>query len=215
MYFDIESILQDMKNLSKNNLDTEYMMNILYRSPFFFHQSEHQKISNIILEIRRECDRKAYMCHEMIRGLLQSFVVELIRMHDIKDKISRKSARSFQIAPALNYVKNHYNETIRIKDLADVCNISESHFRGIFQECMNMIPNDYVNLIRVREASKILLNSYATMEEVAYRVGYGNVSSLNRNFKKIIGMTPYQWKQSQDNYTGQMLDYKISALKGW
>ncbi len=215
MYFDIESILQDMKNLSRSNLDTENMLNILYRSPFFFHQEEHQKISDVILEIRGECDRKEYMYQEKLRGLLQMFVVELLRMHDIRDEMPRKNERSFQIVPALNYVRKHYSEDIRIKDLADVCGISESHFRRIFQECMNMIPNDYVNMIRIREASKILLNSYATMDEVAYRVGYGNVSSFNRNFKKIIGMTPYQWKRSPDNFVGQMLDYKISALKGW
>lgn len=215
MYFDIESVLQDMKELSFNKLDTEYILNVLYDSALFFHQEEYQKISNIILEIRRECDRKAYMYQEKLRGLLQGFVVELLRIHNVKDKIPRKDPRSFQIAPALIYVKKHYNEDIRIHDLAKVCNISESHFRRIFQECMNMTPNDYVNVARIQEASRLLLKSHATMEEIAFRVGYGNVSTFNRNFKKIIGMTPYQWKRSPDNYAGQMLDYKISALKGW
>lgn len=136
-------------------------------------------------------------------------------MHNINDEMLNKNARNFQIVQALNYVKKHYNQDIRIKELADSCNMSESNFRRIFQECMHMIPKDYVNMIRIREASKILLSSYATMDEVAYQVGYGNVSSFNRNFKKIIGMTPYQWKRSPDNYVGQMLDLKISALKGW
>lgn len=215
MYFDIESIVQDMKSLSHNQLDTEALLNTLYRSPFFFHREEYSSISSIILEIRGECDQKAYLYQEKLRGLLQLFVVELLRMHNVREEIAKKNARSFQIAPALSYVKKHYNEAIRIKALADVCNISESHFRAIFQECMNMMPNDYVNMIRIREAGKILRSSYATMEEVACQVGYGNVSSLNRNFKKITGMTPYQWKRSPDNYVGRMLDYKISAVKGW
>lgn len=204
-----------MKSLSHNQLDTEALLNTLYRSPFFFHREEYSSISSIILAIRGECDQKAYLYQEKLRGLLQLFVVELLRMHNVREEIAKKNARSFQIAPALSYVKKHYNEAIRIKALADVCNISESHFRAIFQECMNMMPNDYVNMIRIREAGKILRSSYATMEEVACQVGYGNVSSLNRNFKKITGMTPYQWKRSPDNYVGQMLDYKISALKGW
>lgn len=215
MYLDMENILQDMKNLSFNKLDTEDILDILYDSALFFHQEEHQNISNIILEIRRECDKKEYMYQEKLRGLLHSFVVELLRIHNVENKMLKKNTRSFQIAPALTYVKKHYSEDIRIKDLANVCNISESHFRGIFQKCMDMMPNDYVNVIRIREASKILLKSYASMQEVAYRVGYGNVSTFNRNFKKFIGMTPYQWKRSPDNYVGQMLDYKISTFKGW
>lgn len=215
MYLNIESIVQDMKNLSCNNLDTEELLDILYRAPSFFHREEHPILSNIIMGIRNECDRKEYMYQEGLKGLLQIFLVELLRIHNIHDKMLSKNERNFQIVPALNYVKKHYHQDIRIKELADSCNMSESNFRRIFQECMNMMPKDYVNMIRIREASKILLSSYATMEEVAYQVGYGNVSSFNRNFKKIIGMTPYQWKMSPDNYVGQMLDLKISALKGW
>lgn len=215
MYFDIESVLQDMKELSYSKLDTEYMLNVLYGSALFFHQEEYQKISNTILEIRGECDKKVYMYREKIRGLLQSFVVELLRIHNVNSEMPKKNPRSFQIAPALNYVKKNYNEDIRIRDLANVCSISESHFRRIFQECMNMTPNDYVNVARIHEAGRLLLKSHATMEEIAYRVGYGNVSTFNRNFKKMLGMTPYQWKRSPDNYAGQMLNFKISALKGW
>ena len=215
MYLDIENILQDMKNLSFNKLDIDSIQDTLYRSALFFHQKEYPIISNIILEIRRECGEKAYMYHEKLGGLLHSFVVELLRIHHVEKKMLKKNTRSFQIAPALTYVKQHYGQDIRIRDLADVCNISESHFRGVFQKCMDMMPNEYVNATRVREASKILLKNYVTVEEVAYRVGYGNVSTFNRNFKKFIGMTPYQWKQSPDNYVGQMLDCKISSVKGW
>ena len=215
MYFDLDSVLRDMKELSFNKLDTEYISNALYESALFFHQDMHRKISNIILEIREECDRKSYMYREKLRGLLQSFVVELLRIHNVNSDMPRKNPRSFQIAPALAYVKKHYNEEIRIRDLAKACNISESHFRRIFQECMNMTPNDHVNVVRIQEASRLLLKSHATMGEIAYRVGYGNVSTFNRNFKRMLGMTPYQWKKSPDNYAGQMLNFMISAVKGW
>jgi len=215
MYFDIDSVLQDIKELSFNKLDTENMQNVLYNSALFFHREEHQKISDLIMEIRDECDRRAYMYREKIRGLLQGFVVELVRIHNVQWEMSEKNPRGFQIAPALNYVKKHYNESLRVKDMANVCNISESHFRRIFHECMNIMPGDYLNLIRIHEASKLLLKSHMSMEDIAYRAGYGNVSTFNRNFKKILGITPYQWKRSPDNYMGEILDFKISALKGW
>lgn len=215
MYFDIANVLQDMKNLSYSKLNTEEVQKLLYRSPFLFHRDEHRKISDVILDIRRECEEKKPMYQEKLKGLLQVFVVELLRMNDVQEKDTQQSTRVFLIKPALNYVKKHYSEDIRIGDLAGVCNMSESHFRRVFQECMRMTPNEYVNFVRIREASRLLLNSYATVEEIAYRTGYGNVSSFNRNFKKIVGMTPYQWKRSPDNHARQRLEYKISALKGW
>ncbi|MCI8363074.1 MAG: AraC family transcriptional regulator [Clostridia bacterium] len=215
LYLDIDSVLQDMKELSFSKLDTDYMRNELYKTALFFHQKEYPKISDIILKVREECDKKAYMYRETVKGLLQSFVVELLRIHNVHADMPRKSARNFQIAPALSYVKGHYNEEIKIQNLAEVCGISETHFRRIFQECMNMGPNDYINVIRIQEASRLLLKSFATMEEIAFQVGYGDVSTFTRNFKKMFGMTPYQWKRSPDNYSGHMLDSKVSVLRGW
>lgn len=215
MYFDMDSVLQDMKSISYSKLDTESLTGVLNETALFFQQEEHKEISNTILGIRDECEHRAYMYHEKLRGLLQSFAVELLRIHNVQGELPRKSPRSFQIAPALAYAKEHYHEELRIQDLARACSMSESHFRRIFQECMNMPPNDLINVIRIREAGKLLLKSNISMEEVAYRVGYGNVSTFNRNFKRMMGMTPYQWKKSPDNYAGRMLDFKISALKGW
>lgn len=215
LYFDVDSVLQDMKELSFSKLDTDYMQSALYASALFFHQEEQRRISNIILKIRDECDKKAYMYRENLKGLLQSFVVELLRIHNVREHMPRKSSRNFQIAPALSYAKEHYNEEIKIQDLAEVCGISETHFRRIFQECMNMAPNEYINVIRIQRASRLLLKSFATMEEVAYQVGYGDVSTFTRNFKKMFGMTPYQWKRSPDNYSRQMFESRVSVLRGW
>lgn len=215
LYLDIEGVLRDMKELSFSKLDTDYMKDILYKSALFFHQDEHRKISNIILKIRDEYDKKAYMYRESTKGLLQSFVVELLRIYNVQEKLPQKNTRNFQIAPALSYVKGYYKNEIKIQDLAKVCGISEPHFRRIFQECMNMGPNEYINVIRIQEASKLLLKSFATMEEIAFQVGYGDVSTFTRNFKKLFGTTPYQWKKSPDNYSGHMLDSKITVLRGW
>lgn len=213
LYLDIDSVLQDMEELSFSKLDTDYLRSVLYESALFFHRDEYPAISNIILEIRGECHKKAYMYKEALKGILQSFVVELLRIHNLSGNMPKKSSRNFQIVPALSYVKQHYNEEIKIQNLAEACGISEPHFRRIFKECMNMGPNDYINIIRIREASKFLLKNFATMEEIAFLVGYGDVSTFTRNFKKIFGVTPYQWKRAPENYSKQ--DFKVSVLRGW
>jgi AraC-like DNA-binding protein len=54
-----------------------------------------------------------------------------------------------------------------------------------------------------------------SMDEVAQRVGFVTTSTFNRNFKKIASTSPYQWKKNPDNYESGLLNFKISALKGW
>ena len=100
-------------------------------------------------------------------------------------------------------------------DLAQQCHMSETHFRRIFQEKMNMTPIEYVNFVRVKKACELIDKTDISMEEVAEKVGFITQSTFNRNFRKIIGTSPYQWKKRPDNHEGKLQEYRISALKGW
>ena len=122
---------------------------------------------------------------------------------------------SLQLENAISFVEEHYQEDFKILDLAASCHMSETHFRRIFQEKMNMTPIEYVNFVRVKKACELIDKSDLSMEEVAEKVGFVTPSTFNRNFRKIIGTSPYQWKKRPDNHEGKLLDYKISALKGW
>ena len=51
--------------------------------------------------------------------------------------------------------------------------------------------------------------------EKAQKVGFTTTSTFNRNFKKYLNTSPYQWKISPENYERKLLNYNISALKGW
>ena len=100
-------------------------------------------------------------------------------------------------------------------DLAQQCHMSETHFRRIFQKKMNMTPIEYVNFVRVKKACELIDKTDISMEEVAEKVGFITPSTFNRNFRKIIGTSPYQWKKRPDNHEGKLQEYRISALKGW
>ena len=67
----------------------------------------------------------------------------------------------------------------------------------------------------IQKAYELLNSTNYPMTEVALRVGYQDVSSFNRNFQKIMGVSPYQYKKNSNDYRGRVLDKKISAKKGW
>ena len=101
-----------------------------------------------------------------------------------------------QISAALEYIGERYMEHIKTKTLAAACNLSETHFRRLFAEYMKMTPLEYINLVRIQKACDLMKKTRYSMEEVAARVGYPAISTFNRNFRKIIGTSPYQYKKS-------------------
>lgn len=116
---------------------------------------------------------------------------------------------------AIEYVERNYPNNFKIADLANECHMSETHFRRVFQEKMNMTPVEYVNFVRIKKACELIDKTDISMEDVAEKVGFITPSTFNRNFRRIIGTSPYQWKKRPDNHEGKLLEYKISALKGW
>lgn len=158
---------------------------------------------------------------DSVRGLLLALLTEILRVND-REEYSQASginvhrgSGAAKISAALEYVETEYAGFVRVEDLAKVCHMSETHFRRVFEICMNMSPVDYVNLIRIQKACELMKKTNDPMDIVAQKVGYSTTSTFNRNFKKILGTSPYQWKINPENYEHKLLNYRITALKGW
>lgn len=66
-----------------------------------------------------------------------------------------------------------------------------------------------------KNACEYMLQTEETMDQIARKVGFTTVSTFNRNFKKFLDISPYQWKIKLDNYERKLQNYHITALKGW
>ena len=78
-----------------------------------------------------------------------------------------------------------------------------------------MTPVEYINLSRIQAACDLMRKGDRQMKEVAMKAGYQTMSTFNRNFRQIIGTTPYQWKKQTDKELEKIDNYHISAKKGW
>ncbi|MCH7380636.1 MULTISPECIES: GlxA family transcriptional regulator [Acinetobacter] len=113
-----------------------------------------------------------------------------------------------ELNPVLPNFRNHCDEAVlqvqdwldinfpqenRIADLAKQFNFSERNLKRRFQLATQISPNQYLQQVRVDKAKKLLLTSEMNVQQIAYLVGYENVSFFIRVFNKITGCTPSQW----------------------
>ena len=204
--------------------DTVFVTRLLEkinRKARYFEDGTNEELVTLVRMVMEECRNRKSYSNEVIKGLLISILMVIARdtTHaEAEEEIEKAHIRRNgleQIIEALNYTNEHYMDEIRVEDLAIRCNLSETHFRRLFVECMNMTPAEYLTLVRIKNSCELIKKSRYSMEEVAVRVGYPTVSTFNRNFRKIVGTSPYQYKKSRDNYEGKLLNFKVSAKKGW
>ena len=213
MYVDLDKLVSDLSQY--DSMMKKTMLKRIKKTGYLLTEKENPVLAKLILGIMEEARNKKPYYKDSIRGLLGACVVEFLRLSDDEEKIMRSRSNTTLIAGALEFVSNHYMEEIRISDLADACSISESHFRRVFEEGMNMKPVDYINLIRIQNACELLKRTEKNMEEVSALSGFASISAFNRNFRKVMNISPYQWKKSSENYESRLLYCKISAQKGW
>ncbi|USK36750.1 helix-turn-helix domain-containing protein (plasmid) [Bacillus sp. F19] len=96
-----------------------------------------------------------------------------------------------------NYIENHYSNEITLDLLAEKINITGGYLSTYFKEKTGSNFLDYVNQVRINKAKELLLDTQMKINEIAGAVGYLNLNSFNRMFKKYSGVTPSQYRIKQ------------------
>lgn len=92
------------------------------------------------------------------------------------------------------YLEEHFCEEIVFEDMAKEIGISYSYMRKIAYELTGKSLIDYTNMLRIQKAKQILMESTRSMTQIASEVGYYNVQSFNRFFRKYEGMSPSNYR---------------------
>lgn len=106
---------------------------------------------------------------------------------------------SGRIDTIYKYVRNHFtDEEIPLTDIAAEINMTVPSFCRYFKKHTGKTFTEFVNEYRVVHATKLLSETDAQIGEICYDCGFNNVSHFNRNFKKITGQSPRDYRQSLD-----------------
>lgn len=95
----------------------------------------------------------------------------------------------------VNYIRSNYTKDIDINSIAEGVGLSYSYIRKIFKEHFGTNIVDYLNELRTQDAKKLLCQTNCTISDIALRVGYTNEQSMKRVFKKVVGLSPSEYRK--------------------
>jgi len=101
----------------------------------------------------------------------------------------------------INHTVNNLDRNIKIEDVAQIANLSKSQFSRYFKLHTGKTFIEFLSEMRIESSCTLLLDGNNTIEAVCYDVGYSNLSNFNRQFKKIKGMTPSEYRKLRDKGT--------------
>lgn len=110
-----------------------------------------------------------------------------------------------QLAIVLDFIDNHYSESVTLEQAAQLAGFSKFYFTRLFKEYTNHTFYEYLTDKRIRAAEQMLLVPKFPVTEVSIQAGFSSLSSFNRTFKRNKGCSPTEYRNmytmgSQQNY---------------
>jgi YesN/AraC family two-component response regulator len=108
----------------------------------------------------------------------------------------KTSTQSINLSKAIRFIEDNLAEGFDLDGVAHEANTSRYHFCRFFKKRVGISPMRFVTYMRVEKAKKILGKAGLSISEVASDSGFNDTSSFIKQFKKITGITPTNYRKS-------------------
>ena len=97
----------------------------------------------------------------------------------------------------VEYVEEHLDAGPTLEQMATVARLSPYHFARQFKKAAGLPPYQYVIMRRVERAKQLLqAGAGVSLAEVAVHAGFSDQSQFTNHFKRLVGVTPGQFRKS-------------------
>jgi len=106
-----------------------------------------------------------------------------------------EEGRPWTIEELRAWIDTHYEESFTLEEMVGRCALNTSDFSRRFKDATGSPLFEYLNRRRVSRAALLLRDGELPITEIAFSVGYNNLSFFNRYFLRLMGMTPGEYRR--------------------
>jgi AraC-like DNA-binding protein len=110
-----------------------------------------------------------------------------------------KGLAPWQLRRIVEYLDAHLPQRVDLAHLAALAGLSQSHFSRAFKASTGMAPYRWQLDARIRRAQALLIDTRASLEQVAEATGFADAVHFGRTFRKLTGATPAAWRHDRKN----------------
>ncbi|MBN2402956.1 MAG: helix-turn-helix transcriptional regulator [Spirochaetes bacterium] len=196
LVFELSDILLD-KICDKACITEDFECNPLERETHPLFRGNTRLIQSDIKKITLTALGKAKNKEFLIDLYVQEMIYKLLSRMSAGLMLEKKINNP--IYKAIELMKNFYVKNLDLYEIAHSLNMSPALFSIKFKKITGVSPHAYYMNIKLKEAKKLLKHSSVT--EVAYDLGYDNISNFIKNFYEKYGLTPKQYQLHNLNNT--------------
>ena len=173
-------IFYDINCIYGKNINTDAILELIKK--LYLVNKEQKKYFQI--------ESKIYL-HEILLFLLKN--TDKISTSNNK-QYKRMSLKINRLKGVFKLIEEHYQERITLDKTASIACMSRSHFCRFFKEVTGYTLTQYLHRLRIDKSKDLLLRSNLSIIEIAYEVGFENLSYFYKIFLKLTHITPRNFR---------------------
>lgn len=211
--------MDEVHHLKSNGVDNKVL--IFYIDPYFFERyysdienmyfytdssrenaqagEEYEELRALLAAILCEKVQKQEDYDENIKDILVELLYHLINNFNYlvyeKEELKEDINLFRRYHSISKYISNNYNQNITLKDIAEKEFLSTRYLSHEIKYATGYSFTELLNLTRVEESIKLLLDSDKTLSEISEEVGFSHPRYYNKNFKRFYMCTPLQFRK--------------------
>ena len=190
----IDKTLNGCKSFSDiiNNYLIQFSPDMLSEKPTEYIFSDDEAVYKLIKRMRLEIFEFKAGCVELVRCMLIEILVLSLRSVYVGQPFGKQD---YIIEYVLEKIHEDFISCVNLSELCREVNYSLPYVSRRFKEVTGLTFKLYIQKLRIEYSCRLLLNDKKKVYEAAELSGYSNLKFFNKTFKKLIGVSPGEYKK--------------------
>jgi AraC-like DNA-binding protein len=155
------------------------------------------QLKKLIFDIHKQKGLKALITlMQLLENVssLQKDKITMISSEQFKEPIRAREGEN-RLEAVFTYVLENFKEDVNTKKAASLACMNEAAFCRYFKRRTHKTLSQFINNVRITHASSLLAEKELSISKVSFECGFDNLSYFNRQFKAIMGKTPFAYRK--------------------
>jgi AraC-like DNA-binding protein/mannose-6-phosphate isomerase-like protein (cupin superfamily) len=177
-----------------------FMLEPAYRRQHRFASRLHLKrvplaqVEQLAEEMEKEHREQTPGYEVALRAKLLELLIYLSRAYMSTETVEAHAL--LRVGHVIGALENDFSRSWNIEDLLEIAHMSRSNLMRIFRKATGQTPIEYLIRLRIQKAMDLLRNTDLTITEVALEVGFNDSNYFSRQFHRVLGESPRNFRQS-------------------
>ncbi|MDC7244541.1 MAG: helix-turn-helix domain-containing protein [Sphaerochaetaceae bacterium] len=155
------------------------------------------KILPLIEQMQAECDsiESDDGSESLAMAMMIQLLVILFRIYAQQPR--KDNYTILRMADAISFLESNIDRSVSIKELMELTNMSVSTLNRHFQAATGLSPVEYHIQLRIEQACRYIRTGDYSMGEISEATGFSDANYFSRQFRKVMGMSPREYKKNK------------------